>query len=107
MARLLTMVVRNPFRERSASLNLDGFNLRQRQFQNGSQKLSVCIISSEMRVSVYADIEATVTQLRCLDYSKAIKSTFIVKSIAIRTITLTGIAEATVGHKGQTLGKLH
>lgn len=33
--------------------------------------------------------------------------TSIVKSIASRTRTLTGIAEATVGHKGLTLGKLH
>lgn len=41
---------------------------------------------------------------RCLDCRYAIKVTFIVKSIAIWTITLTGIAEATVRLKEQTLG---
>ncbi|MEQ9306438.1 MAG: hypothetical protein RJQ14_21175 [Marinoscillum sp.] len=45
--------------------------------------------------------------LRCLDSREALSKTFIVNSIIMWTITLTGIAETTISLKGLTLGDIY
>ena len=104
------MVVRNPARERSTPLSFNELSLRQRQIQIESQEFAVHVVTSKQVKSVSwlcrASKHARDTT-RCLDRREALSVTFIVKSIAIRTITLIGIAEATVSLKGLTLGELH